>query len=405
MDLWSALQDAFRALRQNRMRSALTMVGITIGVAAVICTVAIGQGGQTKIQEQFQNIGDNLVWIMAGSRNVGGVRTGTFGTSTLLPGDEKAIAELPLIRACSPNVDSYIQVTHRDRNWWTHYRGIAPAFLEIQHWTVAKGRPFTDSDIRNMAKDCVLGKTVADHLFSNGEDPVGETVRIDNLPFTVIGVLAAKGLTPVGADQDDILMMPYTVAMKEVMGHYWLNDIFCSAVSYREIPHAQSMIVKLLRLRHNLRPDEPDDFYVAKPYEVLESLRQANTTFSLMLASIASVSLLVGGIGIMNIMLVSVTERTREIGIRKAIGATRGDVRKQFLIESVALGLFGGGAGVALGVVSTRVLTQLLAWPVTLSAEAVVVALVVSIVTGIFFGYYPASRAAALNPIDAIRHE
>ncbi len=404
MDLRSAARDAFQSLRQNRLRSALTMLGIMIGIAAVICTVAIGQGGQAQIQDQLENIGDNLIWIEAGGRNVNGVRTGAYGTQSLRLEDEEMIAHLPQIKACSPHVDSHIQIVYGNRNWWTHYRGVAPSFLGIEHWDIASGVPFTDSDVEHLAKVCLLGQTVVERLFP-GENPVGKTVRIMNLPFVVVGVFAPKGLSTSGWDQDDTLMMPYSVAMKELAGKYWLDDIMCSAVSPAAIPPTEEQIGKLLRLRHRLLPDEPDDFNIRHPEAVLEALKESNRIFALLLASIASISLLVGGIGIMNIMLVSVTERTREIGVRMAVGATRWDIQRQFLIEAVALSLVGGAAGVAVGIAATPGLRWAFSWPATFSIEALVLAVVVSVTTGVFFGYYPARRAAALSPIDALRYE
>ncbi|HEV2387158.1 MAG TPA: ABC transporter permease [Candidatus Acidoferrales bacterium] len=404
MEFRSAVQDALGSLGQNRLRSALTMLGIMIGIGAVICTVAIGQGGQTQINEQLQNIGDNLIWIEAGGRNLNGVRTGAYGTNSLMLDDEQAIGRLPLIKACSPHVDSHVQLAYQNQNWWTHYRGVSPAFLQIEHWVVAKGAPFTDQDDRKMAKVCVIGRTIAEQMFPH-DDPVGKTIRVGNLPFVVIGVFAPKGVSTYGWDQDDVLMMPYSVAMHEVKGHNWLDDIMCSAVGPGAILPAEDQIGRLLRLQHRLRPDEPDDFNVRHPEEALQALAASNKTFAVMLASIAAVSLLVGGIGIMNIMLVSVTERTREIGVRMAVGATKWDVQQQFLIEAVVLSMIGGGAGVGAGIVVTEALTRALEWPATFSFAAVLVAVAVSIATGIFFGYYPARRAAALHPIDALRYE
>ena len=401
MEFRSAVADAFNTLRQNRMRSALTMLGIMIGIGAVICTVAIGQGGQVQVQQQLENIGDNLIWIEAGGRNVNGRRTGAYGTKSLLVGDEQAIARLPIIKMCSPHVDSHVQITYKNQNWWTHYRGIAPSFLHIEHWVVASGAAFTDADAEHLAKVVILGRTVAERLFPP-TDPVGKTVRISNLPFVVVGVFAPKGVSTYGWDQDDTLMMPYTVAMKELKGQDWLDDIMCSAVSPASIAPAETQIGQLLRFQHHLRFNEPDDFNVRHPEEALQALQKANETFALMLASIASVSLLVGGIGIMNIMLVSVTERTREIGVRKAVGATRWDVQQQFLIEAATLSLVGGAAGVVGGIVATEALTRVLSWPAAFSMEAVLVPGVVSIPTRVIFCYFPSRPDAAPAPDDAL---
>jgi putative ABC transport system permease protein len=404
MELRSTVRDALGSLRQNRLRSALTMLGVMIGIAAVICAVAVGQGGQTQIQEQLQNIGDNLIWIEAGSRNVNGVRSGAYGTKSLLLDDEQMIAGLSVVKACSPHVDAHIQLAYRNRNWSTHYRGVAPSFLQIQHWEIAAGAPFTAQDVESMHKVCLIGQTVAQQLFLR-ENPVGQTIRIGNLPFVVLGVFVPKGLSAYGWDQDDVVMMPYTVVMRELKGQNWLDDIMCSAVSPRIIPPAEAQISRLLRFRHRLRPDEPDDFNIRHPEQALQALEQADKTFTLMLAAIASVSLLVGGIGIMNIMLVSVTERTREIGVRRAVGATRLDVQLQFLIEAVVLSLVGGIVGVGVGVIATIGLTRAFSWPATFSLTAGLAAVVICLATGIFFGYYPARRAALLNPIDALHYE
>jgi putative ABC transport system permease protein len=404
LEFRSAVHDAFGSLRANRMRSALTMLGIMIGIGAVICTVAIGQGGQDQVQQQLQNLGDNLIWIEAGARNVNGRRTGAYGTKSLRLDDEKALERLPIIKTCSPNVDSHVQIAYQNQNWWTRYRGVAPSFFRIAHWELASGSYFTDHDVTKLSKICLLGRTVAERLFPN-ETPLGKTVRISHLPFVVGGVFQSKGVSTHGWDQDDVVMMPYTVAMKELKGQDWLDDIMCSAATPGSIGPAEKQMGSLLRFQHRLRPDQPDDFNIRHPEEALQALKDSNKTFALMLASIASVSLLVGGIGIMNIMLVSVTERTREIGVRMAVGATRWDVQQQFLIESVALSLLGGAAGVLLGLIATEGLTRMLSWPVTISPEAVLAAVIVSITTGIFFGYYPARRAAALRPIEALRYE
>ncbi len=404
MDYRSAVADAWVSLRQHKTRSVLTMLGIMIGISAVICTVAIGQGGQAQVSQQLANLGDNLIWIEAGGRNVNGRRTGAYGTKSLILEDEQAIGTLPLIKTCSPHVDSHVQIAYQDQNWWTHYRGVGPSFLAIEHWLIATGRPFTDSDVQHLAKVCLIGQTVAQELFPR-ENPVGKTMRIRDLPFLVVGVLAPKGASTFGWDQDDIVMMPYSVAMKELTGQSWLDDIMCSAVAPGAIPEAESQISALLRFQHRLLPDEADDFNIRHPDEALNALAEANRTFALMLASIASVSLLVGGIGIMNIMLVSVTERTREIGVRMAVGATRWDVQKQFLIESVTLSVVGGAVGVVGGILATIGLTQMLNWPAAFSLNALLAAVAVAVATGVFFGYYPARRAAALNPIDALRYE
>ena len=405
MDFASVMRMALRALGRNKMRSVLSMVGITIGIGAVICTVALGEGGSQQIQEQLLNMGDNAVWIEAGGRNVNGVRSGTRGTKTLLLTDAQAIEQsIPLLRMVSPHVDASAQLVYGNQNWSTQYRGVAPEYLRIRRWTIASGQPFTKKDVEDLANVCLLGNTVVEQLFGN-ENPIGKTIRIGNLPFQVIGTLAPKGLSAYGSDQDDVIMMPYTTAMHKVKGISWLDDIICSAISPEAVRPAQEQVTRLLRQRHRLREDEPDDFNIRSPEEILKAQKDASQTFTLMLASIASVSLLVGGIGIMNIMLVSVTERTREIGVRLAVGATQRDVRMQFLSEAMTLTLFGGAIGVVAGLLGSVVISNMLAWPTSVPAIAVVIAATFSIVIGIFFGYYPAQKASRLDPIEALRYE
>ncbi len=394
-----------RVLGRNKMRTGLTMLGITIGIGAVICTVAIGEGGSQQIRDQISSLGDNMVWVEAGGRTVNGAHTGNDNTKSLVDGDSDAIAaSTPLIKACSPNVDGHVQVVYGNQNWSTQFRGVAPSFLTIRNWPVAEGTPFTEQDVASRAQVTVLGKTVADTLF-NGADPVGKTIRVGGLPFQVIGVLTSKGASGFGRDQDDTMMMPYTTAQHKVSGQDWLDDIFCSAVSPEAIDPAQEQITRLMRQRHHLRPKEPDDFNIRTPTQFLEAQEQASHTFTLMLASIASVALLVGGIGIMNIMLVSVTERTREIGVRMAVGATERDIQMQFLIEAIIVSLLGGVLGVFFGIFASRVLASTLHWTMQIPALAIVVAAAFALFMGLFFGYYPAQKASQLDPIEALRFE
>ena len=403
--LGTTLQVAARALARNKLRAALTMLGITIGIAAVICTVAIGQGGTQMVQDQIAGLGTNLVWIEAGGRNVNGVRTGNGETKSLTVDDALAIEQnVPEIASLAPNVDGPAQVVRGNQNWSTTFRGISPEYFAMRRWDLEKGVFFTTSDVTQMTDVCLLGKTVAQTLFGD-DDPVGQTIRVQNIPFRVIGVLQAKGLAPTGRDQDDFIMIPYTTAMRKLKGDNWLDDIFASAVSPEAIPAAELAVCNLLRQRHHLRSDEPDDFNIRHPEDTLQAQQEASRTFTLMLASIASVSLLVGGIGIMNIMLVSVTERTREVGIRMAVGATEEDVRMQFLVEALMLSLLGGCAGMLTGILASREVSQLLQWPAVVSPVAVVVAVLISVVTGIVFGYYPAYQASRLDPIEALRYE
>jgi len=404
--LTDLMRITVRVLARNKMRSALTMLGIAIGIGAVICTVAIGEGGSQQIRDQISALGDNMVWVEAGGRSINGRRTGNDDTKTLTNEDALAMtAEIPLLKACSPNSDGHIQVIYGNKNWWTHFRGTAPDFLDVRNWPVVSGTNFTDHDVATQAQVTVLGKTIVDQLFRPDEDPVGKSIRIGGLPFRVIGVLATKGLTPFGGDQDDTLGMPYTTAQRKLTGQNWLDDIFCSAVSPEAIGPAQDLATRLLRQRHHLRPDEPDDFNIRTPTQFLEAQEQASHTFTLMLASIASVALLVGGIGIMNIMLVSVTERTREIGVRMAVGATERDIQMQFLIEAMIVSLLGGVAGVFVGVFASNLLASTLQWTMQIPPIAIIVAAAFALFVGLFFGYYPAQKASQLDPIEALRFE
>jgi putative ABC transport system permease protein len=405
MDRTAVIHVALTVLRRNKLRSALTMGGITIGITAVICSVAIGDGASNQTREQLKNLGDNMIWIEAGSRNVQGMRTGTRGTKTLTLEDARAIEQaVPLIRTISPNVDGHVQVIYGNQNWNTTYRGVSPEYLNIRRWSVASGSAFTQHDTDALADVCLLGQTVVDRLFGR-EDPLGKTIRAGGLPCRVIGVLQAKGLSATGGDQDDVIMAPYKTVQHKIRGVEWLDDIFCSAISPEAIRPAQAQITRLLRQRHHLRPDQEDDFNIRHPEDLLQAQEQVNRTFTFMIASIAAISLVVGGIGIMNIMLVSVTERTREIGVRLAVGATERDVQMQFLSEAVVLSLLGGAAGVLTGILGAGEFSSILGWPTRISPSAIVLAAVFSLATGIFFGYYPAQKAARLDPIEALRYE
>jgi putative ABC transport system permease protein len=396
---------AFRAINRNKLRSALTMLGIMIGIGAVICTVAVGQGGTQRIQEQLQGLGTNMVWIEAGGRNINGVRTGNGQTKTLTVDDADAIlADVPLIANVAPNVDGPMQVVNGNQNWSTHYRGVPPEYFEIRNWPLERGVLFTSADVQHETNVCLIGRTVSQALFGS-VDPIGKTIRLQNLPFRVIGLVQPKGLSTTGMDQDDFVIIPYTTAMKKLKGIYWLDDIFASAVSPAAIEPAVDQVTRLLRQRHHLRPDEPDDFSIRHPEETLQAEEQASRTLTLTLASIASISLLVGGIGIMNIMLVSVSERTREIGVRVAVGATERDVQMQFLVEALALSLLGGALGVVIGIGTSLGVSQILDMPAIISPMSILIAAVFSCAVGIFFGYYPARKASQLDPIEALRSE
>ncbi|HXE60379.1 MAG TPA: ABC transporter permease [Gemmatimonadaceae bacterium] len=399
------LGSALQALLRNPMRSLLTILGITIGIAAVICVVAIGKAGQTRVQEQMNNLGDNLVWVEAGGRAVNGVRTGTHGVPSLTVADAQAIAhQVPLITRVSPNVDGSIQVVYGNQNWYTHFRGVAPSFFDIKRWPTATGAIFTNDDVDRSADVCVIGRTVRDQLFG-AEDPLSKVVRVNGLPCRVVATLQPKGLSASGQDQDDLIVLPYTTVMKKISGNDWLDDILCSAVSQSAVRLAGDQAAAVLRDRHHLRGDEEDDFNIRHPEDVIQAQMEASHTMTMLLVAIASISLLVGGIGIMNVMLVSVTERTREIGVRVAVGATDDAIQLQFLGESVMLSLVGGGAGVVLGIVASFTVGRALGWPMQLSAEGIVLAALFSAAVGVFFGYYPARKASRLDPIEALRYE
>jgi putative ABC transport system permease protein len=407
MTLLMIIRIAFRALVRNKMRAALTMLGIIIGVSAVIAMVSIGQGAQASVQAQIAGIGTNLLFVSAGSQNQGGVRSGTgdSGTNTLTVEDLEAIKrEVPTVLMVTPAVNTRSQLIFGNQNWNTQIQGVSEQYPEIRKWMIQNGSFFTDADVRSSARVIVVGQTIADSLFA-GVDPVGQTVRVKDLPFRVVGVMARKGQDPQGRDQDDTAFAPYTSVQKKILGSPRVQIAYVSAISQDATYTAQMQITELLRQRHNLGPREPDDFTVRNMTDIAEAANETNNIMTILLASIASVSLLVGGIGIMNIMLVSVTERTREIGIRMAIGARSGAVRTQFLIESVVLSLTGGFMGILLGLGMSLLIPSLLGWPTRISTTAIIGSVIFSAAVGIFFGYYPARKAAALDPIDALRYE
>ena len=405
MDLAATFRVALRALARNKMRTALTMLGIIIGVGAVISTVAIGEGASNQVQEQIRNLGDNMIFIQAGSVTQNGVRLGSQATKTLTVQDAQAIQQqIPLIKEVSPGVGAPVQVVYQDQNWSTSTRGVTPEYLDIRHWPLARGSSFSASDVDDAANVALIGQTVAENLFGN-EDPVGKTVRVRNLPFRIIGELAPKGQSPFGQDEDDTLLMPLTTVQKKIAGIDWVTSIVCSATSEDMIGPAIAQIEPLLRERHHLRPQQDDDFLLRSPDDLAQAQAQSGRIMTLLLASIASVSLLVGGIGIMNIMMVSVTERTREIGVRIAVGATEADVQLQFLAEALVLSLLGGAVGVIVGVFGSSLVSNMLHWPTSIPPEAILLAVVFSAGVGVFFGYYPARKASRFDPIEALRYE
>ena len=379
------------------------MLSITIGIAGFIASVAVGEGAAQHIQDQINSLGENLIWIEAGSRNVNGVRTGTHGTTSLMLTDARAIEqEIPWVMDVTPNVDTRVTVVFQNQNWYTQVRGVTPEFVAVRRWSLDGGRFFTHEEAEYAAKVCVLGQTVVANLFG-ADDPVGQTIRVRKVPCQVVGVLATKGQSPAGQDQDDVVVMPFTTVQKKIKGTYWLDDIFCSAVSPAAIEAAETEIAALLRQRHHVMPGQADDFNLRHPADIGQAQAASQRTMTLVLGSIAAVALVVGGIGIMNIMLVSVTERTREIGIRLAVGARGRDIQRQFLTEAVTLTLIGGAVGVGLGVIGAREIASMAEWPTVIRADAIALALGFAAVVGLAFGFYPARRAAKLDPIDALR--
>jgi putative ABC transport system permease protein len=405
MDLAATLKIALRALARNKMRSALTMLGIIIGVGAVIAMVGVGQGAQQKVQDQIASMGTNLLFVSSGTVTRGGLHMGWGQTKTLVYEDMKAMQrEIPTIAMAAPGAATSAQVVFENQNWYTRVTGTEPAYFDIRDWPMVAGSSFSQDDVTQAANVAVIGNTVRQNLFG-AADPIGATIRIGTLPFQVVGVLSAKGQSGMGQDQDDAIMIPITTLQKKITGQNWLQFILVSATSQPATYAAQQQITALLRDRHRIRPGTDDDFFVRNLADVAELADQSSRVMTLLLASIAGVSLIVGGIGIMNIMLVSVTERTREIGIRMAIGATEQDVQRQFLSESVVLSLIGGAIGIFFGVGSSLVITKTLGWAVLISPMAIVAAVVFSMAVGIFFGFYPARKAAHLDPIEALRFE
>jgi len=399
------IRVALRALARNKMRTILTMLGIIIGVGAVICTVAIGQGASAQVQQQIQALGDNIVMVFAGSVNTGGVRMGNGATKTLTADDAEAVLQhVPDVTAVSPIVGASVQAVYGNENWLTRANGTSADITEIRKWPVVEGSMFSSRDVDMAADVCVIGNTVAEQLFGDA-DPVGQVIRVQNLPFRVLGVLLAKGQNANGQDQDDMMIMPYTTVQKKISGISWIQLMMVSTTSQATMGPVQTGIAALLRQRHHLRPGEDDDFIIRSPNEMAQAAEATSLVMTFLLGGIASISLLVGGIGIMNIMLVSVTERTREIGVRMAVGATEEDVKMQFLSEALVLSSMGGLAGIALGMVASAIISHVLHWSTFVSPLSVVVAAFFSAAVGIFFGYYPARKAARLDPIEALRYE
>jgi putative ABC transport system permease protein len=405
MQLSTIFREALQALVRNRVRSLLTMLGIVMGVGSFICVVAVGRAGSSRVEQQLSNVGDNLIWVEAGARARNGVRIGSRGSKTLVEGDTLAVLDqVPGVKSASPNVDGRIQAVYGNLNWGTQYRGVSPEYFEIRKWVVRLGAAFTQDDMDKNAPVCVIGNTVATNLFDE-DDPIGKTINIQSVPFKVVGVLEARGFSATGQDQDDFVVMPLTTAQKRITGTEWLDDIFFSANSKEEIPEVTKRIIGVMRERHHLRASEDNDFNIRTPEELIRAQLASANVFTLLLAIVASLSLLVGGIGIMNIQLISVTERTREIGIRLAVGATEQDIQMQFLSEAIVMSLIGGVLGVLAGILGSLLLKNTFNWEMQLSVQIMAIAGLFSAAVGIFFGYYPAQKAAQLDPIEGLRYE
>ena len=405
MSIFMIFRIAFKALSRNKMRTALTMLGMIIGVGAVITMVALGTGAQSSIDAQIESAGTNMVMVSAGNFSQGGVRQGQGNASTLTPDDAAAIALLPGVQYSTAGMNTRGQIVAGNQNWNTQVQGTDVDLPLIRSWSTTQGAFFTPQDVATAAKVAVLGTTVRDQLFGPDVDPVGQVIRISNQPFTVAGVMATKGQSSVGQDQDDMIFVPYSTVMKKLRGVTFINQVTVSAISAAQTTQVADAIATTLRTRHTIQPGDPDDFMVRTMDEIASVRKEATQTMTALLAGIAGVSLLVGGIGIMNIMLVSVTERTREIGLRMAVGARGKDVLLQFLVEAVVLSLVGGSIGIALGFGLSQGLTFWLQWPTQVSPDAVAIAFGFAAATGVFFGFYPARKAAALDPIEALRFE
>jgi putative ABC transport system permease protein len=405
MRFGATFKIAFRALRRNKLRSVLTALGIIIGVGAVIAMVGIGNGAKAQVEAQIASLGENVILIFSGSTTSSGIRTGWGGAGTLKIEDADAIRrEVPGIVNVSEEVVSNSQIASGNQNWFTRIYGESAEYLDIRQWALADGAPFTDQDVRSANKVCIIGATTATQIFGSA-DAVGQALRIKNVPFTVTGVLTRKGLSTQGVDQDDVVIMPFTTAMKRVAGGTTLRNINVQVGDAKDLALAQQQIIDLLRQRHNIRAGRDDDFTVRNQQEIADAQTAATDVMTGLLAAIAGVSLIVGGIGIMNIMLVSVTERTREIGTRMAVGAHGRDILTQFLIEAVSLSSIGGIIGIIVGVVGSKTISAVKHWPSLISPSSIIIAFLFSAAVGIFFGFYPARKAAALDPIEALRYE
>ena len=406
MKIINLLRIAWRAIKRNKMRSFLTMLGIIIGVAAVIAMVAIGQGSRQSIQSQITAMGSNMITIRPNSNVSGGVRLDNTSVQSLTDDDIIALQKQPeYISAVSPSVTSRGQVINGPYNWSTNMQGVFPEYLSIRSWTLQDGASFTTQDVKSAAKVCLVGQTVLNNLFPNGEDPLGKNIRFKNIPFKIIGVLSKKGENTFGQDQDDVILTPVTTVQKRITATTYYQNIFASAIDENSTDKAAAEVTDVLRTSHKLQKGTDNDFTVRTQAELITTFTSTSQILTILLAVIAGISLVVGGIGIMNIMYVSVTERTKEIGLRMSIGARGIDILMQFLIEAILISITGGLIGVGLGIAATKLVTQFLQWPTLVTQSSVILSFLVCFITGVFFGYYPALKASKLDPIEALRYE
>jgi putative ABC transport system permease protein len=408
MKLFNLIRVALRALRRNKLRAFLTMLGIIIGVGAVIAMVAIGQGSKKSIQDQLATMGSNMLTIRPNSNQTpgGGARIDASNVQSLTLDDIKAMqTQAQYINAVSPAVQSRGQVINAAMNWPTTIQGVSPDFLTIRNWPLKSGTSFSNDDVNSVAKVCLVGQTVVDNIFDPSDDPVGKIIRFNKIPFKIIGVLSEKGQNTFGQDQDDIILAPYTTVQKRILAIAYIQTIYASAINEESSAAATQELSQILRTTHKLNSSDQDDFTVRTQAELISTFTSTSQLLTVLLAAIAGISLLVGGIGIMNIMYVSVTERTKEIGLRMSIGARGIDILLQFLIEAIVISITGGIIGVLFGVISSKLITAILSWPTMVSQSSIILSFIVCAVTGIFFGYYPAQKASRLDPIEALRYE
>ena len=408
MNIINLIRIAFKALRRNKLRAFLTMLGIIIGVAAVIAMVAIGQGSKKSIQDQLSSMGSNMITVRANSNQTvgGGARLDASSLQSLTLEDIKAIKnQASYITAVSPSVTARGQVINGALNWPTQMNGVAPEYMDIRDWKLKDGIAFSEEDVNTSAKVCVIGQTIVENIFTPGDNPIGKIIRFNKIPVKIIGVLAEKGENAFGQDQDDVILAPYSTVQKRILAMPYIQNIYASALNETSTEAATAEVTQILRTNHKLTPDQEDDFSVRTQAELINTFSSTSQLLTVLLTAIAGISLIVGGIGIMNIMYVSVTERTKEIGLRMSIGAKGVDILMQFLIEAILISITGGIIGVLLGIGATRLVTLLLSWPTLVSQSSILLSFMVCAITGVFFGYYPAQKASRLDPIEALRYE